>query len=88
MIARTVGRGFTKDLTRDCIRDRTKDFTRDCIRDITRDRTKDFTRDCIRDITRDFTRDHIRVLIDRVEPGLRDQGTVEILERCRLYIFP
>ena len=76
MIARTVGRGFTKDLTRDCIRDRTKDFTRDCIRDI--------TRDCIRD----FTRDHIRVLIDRVEPGLRDQGTVEILERCRLYIFP
>ena len=72
MIARTVGRGLTKDLTRDCIRDRTKDFTRDCIRDI----------------TRDFTRDHIRVLIDRVEPGLRDQGTVEILERCRLYIFP
>ena len=80
MIARTVGRGFTKDLTRDCIRD------------ITRDRTQDFNRNCIRDITRDCirnsTRDHIRVLIDRVEPGLRDQGTVEILERCRLYIFP
>ena len=37
MTARTVGRGFTKDLTRDCIRDRTKDFSRDCIRDFTRD---------------------------------------------------